>query len=326
MKQFIEIGKIINTHGVKGAIKVEPWCDSPSVLSKMKRVYFAPKNSGDGFKETAVLSGSVQKDKVLLALDGIDTVDAAIALKNTVIYANREDIPIKEGSFLIADLIGLDVIDANSGRVYGRLTDVIQGGSGDIYDIKTENGSALMPAVKEFVEEIKLDSGIYSTPTIEHFVNNLSLMLKDIGTLHFSKNASILLYQLLIEIRENLNNTNYIKQRSKLLDAINYIERNYASPIEISHVAELSNMTPEHFCRLFKERYNMRPVEYIKKLRLQEAKNKLISNPAMSISEISESVGYNSPSYFIKLFKELEGTTPICFRNSILNLEPPPET
>lgn len=164
MKQFIEIGKIINTHGVKGAIKVEPWCDSPSVLSKMKRVYFAPKNSGDGFKETAVLSGSVHKDKVLLTLDGIDTVDAAIALKNTVIYANREDIPIKEGSFLIADLIGLDVIDANSGRVYGKLTDVIQGGSGDIYDIKTENGSALMPAVKEFVKEIKLDSGIYITP------------------------------------------------------------------------------------------------------------------------------------------------------------------
>jgi len=173
---------------------------------------------------------------------------------------------------------------------------------------------------------LQLDSGIYSTSTIEPFVNIISLMLKDIGTLHFSKNASILLYQLLIEIRENLNNTNYIKQRSKLLDAINYIERNYASPIEISHVAELSNMTPEHFCRLFKERYNMRPVEYIKKLRLQEAKNKLISNPAMSISEISESVGYNSPSYFIKLFKELEGTTPICFRNSILNLEPPPET
>ncbi len=164
MKQFIEIGKIINTHGVKGAVKVEPWCDAPSVLSKMKRVYFAPKVSGEGFTETAVISGSVQKDKVLLTLDAIDTVDAAIALKNTVIYANRDDIPIKKGSYLIADLIGLDVIDANSGRVYGKLTDVIQGGSGDIYDIKTENGSALMPAVKEFVKEIKLDSGIYVTP------------------------------------------------------------------------------------------------------------------------------------------------------------------
>ena len=164
MKQFIEIGKIINTHGVKGAVKVEPWCDTPAVLSKMKRIYFAPKVSGDGFAETAVLSGSVQKDKVLLTLHGIDTVEAAITLKNTVIYANREDIPVKKGAFLITDLIGLSVIDANSGKVYGKLTDVIQGGSGDIYDIKTENGSALMPAVKEFVKEIKLDEGIYITP------------------------------------------------------------------------------------------------------------------------------------------------------------------
>ncbi len=164
MKQFIEIGKIINTHGVKGAVKVEPWCDSPSVLSKMKRIFFAPKVSGDGFVETAVISGSVQKDKVLLTLDGINTVEAAITLKNTVIYANREDIPIKKGSFLIADLIGLNVIDANTGRIYGKITDVIQGGSGDIYDIKTDNGNALMPAVKEFVKEIRLDEGIFVTP------------------------------------------------------------------------------------------------------------------------------------------------------------------
>ena len=164
MKQFIEIGKIINTHGVKGALKIEPWCDTPSVLAKMKRIYFAPKVSGDGFIEKSVLSGSVQKDKVLLTIEGVDTVEAAILLKNTVIYANRDDIPIKEGSYLIADLIGLDVIDAVSGRVYGKLTDVIQGGSGDIYDIKTEKGSALMPAVKEFVKEIRLNEGIFVTP------------------------------------------------------------------------------------------------------------------------------------------------------------------
>ncbi len=164
MKQFIEIGKIINTHGVKGALKIEPWCDSPSVLAKMKRIYFAPKVSGDGFAEKAVLSGSVQKDKVLLTIEGVDTVEAAILLKNTVIYANRDDIPIKKGSYLIADLIGLDVIDAVSGRVYGKLTDVIQGGSGDIYDIKTDKGSALMPAVKEFVKEIRLHEGIFVTP------------------------------------------------------------------------------------------------------------------------------------------------------------------
>ncbi len=164
MRQFIEIGKIINTHGVRGAVKVEPWCDSPSVLSSMKRVFFAPNLKGEEFKLFKVKSGSVQKDKVLLTLEGIDDVDTAIQLKNTVIYVAREDIPIAEGSHLIADLIGLNIIDADSGKVYGTLSDVIQGGSGDIYDIKTDKGNALMPAVKEFVKEIRLDSGIYVTP------------------------------------------------------------------------------------------------------------------------------------------------------------------
>ncbi len=164
MRQFIEIGKIINTHGVKGTLKVEPWCDSPEVLAKMKTVYLSPKNKGEGYSPCKVIGGSVQKDKVLLTLEGIDTIEAAMLLKNNLIFANRDDIPVKSGSFLIADLIGLDVIDAQSGRVYGTLSDVIQGGSGDIYDIKTEKGSALMPAVKEFVKEIKLEQGIFVTP------------------------------------------------------------------------------------------------------------------------------------------------------------------
>ena len=164
MKQFIEIGKIINTHGVKGAVKVEPWCDTPAVLSKMKRVYFAPKVSGDGFAETTVLSGSVQKDKVLLTLDGIDTVDAAIALKNTVIYANRDDIPLKKGSFLIADLIGLDVIDAKSGKCYGAIKDVINRGASDIYVIKTQHGEVLFPAVDEFVVSVDIEKAVYISP------------------------------------------------------------------------------------------------------------------------------------------------------------------
>ncbi len=164
MKQYIEIGKIINTHGVRGAVKVDPWCDSPAVLAKMKAVFFPPKTSGGEFIKVEILGGSVQKDKVLLTLDGITTVEDAMLLKNTVIYAHRDDIPVKEGSFLIADLIGLDVIDANNGRNYGRLRDVIQGGSGDIYDIATEKGSVLMPAVKEFVKSIELEKAIYITP------------------------------------------------------------------------------------------------------------------------------------------------------------------
>ena len=68
MRTYIEIGKIVNTHGVKGTLKVEPWCDSPAVLAGMKTLYFAPKQAGGPFPAVKVVKGSVQKDRVLLTL------------------------------------------------------------------------------------------------------------------------------------------------------------------------------------------------------------------------------------------------------------------
>lgn len=164
MKQYIEAGKIVNTHGVRGALKVESWCDSPKVLSSLKKIYSPKKSNGEQYKEINVLKASVLGDRVLMTLEGIETVEAAASLKNTVIFAHRNDIPVKEGSFLICDLIGLPVINIDSKKVYGTLSDVIQGGAGDIYEIKTKSGTALMPAVKEFVKEIKLEDGIYISP------------------------------------------------------------------------------------------------------------------------------------------------------------------
>ena len=161
---------------------------------------------------------------------------------------------------------------------------------------------------------LSLDSGIYKLSTVEPFTNILSLMLKGKGTLNFSKNASMLLYNLLIELKEHLSDTNYLENRSKLQLAVKYIEHNFAEQIETPYLAALSKMTPEHFCRLFKKSYHMRPLEYVQKLRFQEAKRKLITYPDMSISQISESVGYNSVSYFIKLFKSKENITPVDFR------------
>lgn len=161
---------------------------------------------------------------------------------------------------------------------------------------------------------LSLENGVYKLPTIQLYVNIVTFMLENTGTLNFSKNASILLYNLLIELRENLSNVNVYENRSKLYAAVEYIKQNYTSPIETPHLAALSQMTPEHFCRLFKQTYHMRPLEYIQTLRFQDAKNKLVQYPDMTVTEISESVGYTSPSYFIKQFKAKEGITPIEFR------------
>ena len=164
MRKYIEIGKIVNTHGVKGTVKVEPWCDSPSVLAGMKVLYFAPSVKGEPYRPCRVEKAAIQKDRVLLTLEGVSDMDAAMALKNTLLYADRDDIPIEEGSFLIDDLKGLTVYDIADGHPYGILHDVIQGAASDLYEIKTDKGMVLIPTVKEFVKEIDLQKGIGIAP------------------------------------------------------------------------------------------------------------------------------------------------------------------
>ncbi len=158
---YLECGKIVNTHGVAGAVKVESRCDSPKILAGLKRVFFL---RGGSYAETTVLSGSVMGQFVLLRLRGISDIDGAAALKNTLIYAAREDLPIEEGAVFIADMIGLPVIDAESGREYGTLREVINRGASDIYVVDTPDGERMMPAVKEFVRSLDIEKGIFVTP------------------------------------------------------------------------------------------------------------------------------------------------------------------
>lgn len=160
-KNYLECGKIINTHGIKGTLKVESWCDSPYVLADLERV-FLEKNGT--LKEYEVVDASVFKQFVLLDLEGIMTIEAAEKLKNQVIYLSRDDIELDEGEVFIADLIGLPVIDADSGVEYGKIADVMNTGASDIYVIKTPSGEAMMPAVKEFVKEVDLEKGIFVKP------------------------------------------------------------------------------------------------------------------------------------------------------------------
>ena len=160
-EKFLECGKIINTHGIKGTVKTESWCDSPYILADLERIFTEENGKAREYK---VLHASVFKQFVLLDLEGVVGMDAALAMKNKVIYASRDDIELEEGEYFIADLIGLPVIDAESGVEYGRITDVINTGASDIYVIATPSGEAMMPAVEEFVKEIDLEKGVFVTP------------------------------------------------------------------------------------------------------------------------------------------------------------------
>lgn len=157
-KKYLECAIIINTHGVRGDVKLESLCDSPSVLAGLKRVYLCECGV---YKEIKVLHASVFKSFVLASLEGIDDIDKAMTYKGKTLYAAREDFKLKKGDFFIADLIGLPVIDNTSGKKYGDVVDVINRGASDIYVVKTEQGERMMPAVKEFVKKIDLEEGIF---------------------------------------------------------------------------------------------------------------------------------------------------------------------
>ncbi len=156
--QFLECGKIVNTHGVRGGLKLESWCDTPQDLASLKKVFL---ENGGEYQCYKVKKASVFKQFVLFELDGINNIDIAMTLKGRVVFADRDDIAIDEDAFFIADIIGLDVIDMATGEKIGTLSDVLNLGASDLYEINTKSGKKLIPAVPEFIKEVDTEKGIF---------------------------------------------------------------------------------------------------------------------------------------------------------------------
>ena len=167
-KEYIECGKITTTHGVRGAVKVEPWCDSPAVLTGLSTVYL---KSASGYEAHKVLGGFVRGAGATLTLEGITTCEAASALRGRVLYAQREEIPVPDGEMLLCDMIGLPVVNQESGKVYGTLARVEEAPASPLYVVDTPTGEVLLPAVPAFVKEINED-GIFILP-IEGFFDEI---------------------------------------------------------------------------------------------------------------------------------------------------------
>ena len=160
-KKFIECGKIVNTHGCKGGIKAESWCNSEQDLAHLRRVFI---QNGGAYTEYKILKASIFKQFVIFELNGVDDMDKAMLLKNKVLYACREDFQLEEGEYFLVDMIGLDVIDADTAQKYGTLKEIINRGSSDIYVVATENGERMIPAVDEFVISVDINKGVFVRP------------------------------------------------------------------------------------------------------------------------------------------------------------------
>lgn len=160
MSQTIELGKIINTHGVRGELKLEPWCEAADVFSLLKEVTV-------GQHVCAVERFRMHKNHVLLVLAGIDTIEKAEALRGSVVTAPREAIDLPEDGYFYSDLFGFAVFDSRTQRVIGTLRDVSELPQGEIYVIESERGEILVPAVEAFEEGVDWEGRRLLLRTIE---------------------------------------------------------------------------------------------------------------------------------------------------------------
>ena len=150
MKQYLEIGKVNNTHGIKGEVKLAMWCDGIDYIKQLKTVYL----DDEGEKALTLLSARQQKNVAILKLTEVTDIDAAEQLKGKVLYCNRDDAVIDEGTHYLADIIGCYVVDVDTEEEYGKIVDVLNYGASDIYDVESWGKHTLVPAIADIVKEI----------------------------------------------------------------------------------------------------------------------------------------------------------------------------
>ncbi len=153
-KEFLEIGKIVAPHGIRGHVRVQAWCDDAEMLTEFDTLYFDA-----GKTPVTITSAGLHKNVVLLKLAGIDDMNAAQNLRNKILYVPREELILDERTYFIQDLVGMQVIDADDpNKIYGKLTDVLQTGANDVYEITTpDQKKVYIPAIKDVIIETDLE-------------------------------------------------------------------------------------------------------------------------------------------------------------------------
>lgn len=162
MKKYLEIGKIVSVFGIRGEVKVQPWCDSPEFLCEFDTLYY---KSGTPVN---VVRARVQKNIVVMKIEGVDTVEEAQKLRNRILFMDREEVELEEGSYFVQDLISLKVVDADSGEEYGVITDVTETGANDVYHVRSPQGKMYyIPAIPDVVKETDIENGVMRITPLE---------------------------------------------------------------------------------------------------------------------------------------------------------------
>ena len=155
MQKRLEVGQIVNTFGIKGFVKVKPWVNDIERFDDLEKVYVKIKKETQKLEIEEV---KYHKDMVLIKFKGIETVEQAETLRNCYLEIDREDaVPLEEGTYYIVDLLESDVY-SDEGELLGKLEDIYNTGSKDIYVVKNELGkTVLLPGIPEVIKEVNLE-------------------------------------------------------------------------------------------------------------------------------------------------------------------------
>ena len=151
MQDKFEVGKIVNTFGIKGEVKVNLYTEDINNFKNNSKVYVND-------KEMQVENSRLQKNMLILKLKGIDNMNDAEDLRGSIIKVNRSKNELPEGTYYIADLIGLDVY-TEDGSLLGKVIDIYNTGANDIYTVKTQDGKeVLLPAIKDVIKQVDIQN------------------------------------------------------------------------------------------------------------------------------------------------------------------------
>ena len=162
MKQYLEVGKVTNVHGLMGEVKVQPWADSPDFLCQFKTLYV-----DEAHFPMKVERARVHKNMVIMKFEGPSDVPSALSLRNAILYIDRADVDLPEGTFFLADIHGLEVRDAATGEVLGKIADVLTLPANNVYVVKGGAREMMVPAVPQFIAETNIAGGFIRVNMME---------------------------------------------------------------------------------------------------------------------------------------------------------------
>lgn len=152
MDKLLEIGKIVNTHGLRGEVKIQPWCDDAEVFEDIDYIIIDD-------KEYDILGVKYHKNSVILKLSGITDINEAEKYRNKTVFVTREmlgELPC--GTYYICDLLGCSVKTVSE-RFLGKIDDVIKTGSNDVYSVRDENGKQfLIPVIDDVIKDVDIEN------------------------------------------------------------------------------------------------------------------------------------------------------------------------